>query len=676
MERRAVREATAIGVVLLRLVGDDHDALRAFAVDLARDREHRQRAVHRLAAGHRHRVVEEDLVRDVGVRRDRLAHREVARVVVRAVAQVLEDVRRRREHRVRHPVDAFAAHLDQAGGGPLGHPRRHEVAADAGLRVRALRHLRRRVVRAARAEVRHPPHRIAVVGEQRRRDEVDDARSPVEPRPVAREPVGHHRHHARRAQLADRRQQRRARDVGLADDDRPRARVVVVEELLHLRLHHRRLLLDDEDLLQPLRERAHSPALDGERQADLVDAHAGVLQVVRRQVEPPQRLQQVEVRLAARDDADVGARRRDHGSVDAGVRRERAHGRELVHEPRLDDEAGQVGPAVVQAAGRRRVIGRRVERRRHAVEVDGGAALDRLRDRLQAHPRAGEARQRPAVEAELDHLRDVGRVQHRHAPRLHREVALVRHRRRHAAVVVAGHDEHAAARRRAVRVAVLQRVAGAVDAGSLAVPEGEDAVDGALGIRLDLLRAEHGRGRQLLVDRGQETHARLVDEAARLPELLVHRAQWRPAVAADVAGRGPAARRIQGALRQRQAHQRLRPRKEDLPARRGQRVAELVVEAQVFDRGLDGRALGLGGGDGRIVRRHGCAGVRSDRGRMVRQSPGRFNRAAARAGALGASSRDRAGFVTALSGFSIKLPRSRERGRGGAAHDAPTAGPP
>jgi hypothetical protein len=42
-------------------------------------------------------------------------------------------------------------------------------------------------------------------------------------------------------------------------------------------------------------------------------------------------------------------------------------------------------------------------------------------------------------------------------------------------VVVAGDDEDAAVRRRAVGVAVLERVAGAVDAGALAVPHREDA---------------------------------------------------------------------------------------------------------------------------------------------------------------------------------------------------------
>ena len=53
---------------------------------------HADRAVDRLPAGHRDGVVVEDLVGDVGARRDRLADRHRAGVVPGALAEVLEDV--------------------------------------------------------------------------------------------------------------------------------------------------------------------------------------------------------------------------------------------------------------------------------------------------------------------------------------------------------------------------------------------------------------------------------------------------------------------------------------------------------------------------------------------------------------------------------------------------------
>ena len=84
-------------------------------------------------------------------------------------------------------------------------------------------------------------------------------------------------------------------------------------------------------------------------------------------------------------------------------------------------------------------------------------------------------------------------------------------------MVVARDDQHAAMRRGTVGVAVLQRVARPVDAGSLAVPETEHALDLAVGMGLDLLRAQHRGRREVLVDRRQEFDARLVQQLLAAP---------------------------------------------------------------------------------------------------------------------------------------------------------------
>jgi hypothetical protein len=78
--------------------------LHALAAHLLRDLRHRQRAVDRLAAGHRDRVVVEDLVGDVDAGGDRLADRQRSGVEVRAVAEVLEHVRRVGERRPGPPT--------------------------------------------------------------------------------------------------------------------------------------------------------------------------------------------------------------------------------------------------------------------------------------------------------------------------------------------------------------------------------------------------------------------------------------------------------------------------------------------------------------------------------------------------------------------------------------------
>src|SRR5690606_16902610 len=159
VELAAVEELDARGedgvvAPLADVVGQHDDRLHALAAHLVRDLRHGKLAVHRLAAGHRHRVVVEDLVGDVDAGRDRLPDRQRAGVEVGAVAEVLEHVRRLRERRLPGPGDAFAAHVGE-GVGAAVHPSDHVVAADAGHRARALGHHGGGVVRAAAAVVRH-----------------------------------------------------------------------------------------------------------------------------------------------------------------------------------------------------------------------------------------------------------------------------------------------------------------------------------------------------------------------------------------------------------------------------------------------------------------------------------------------------------------------------------------
>ncbi len=78
--------------VAFRLVGHQRDALDALGAQLRDDSLHGELAVERLAAGHRHGVVVENLVGDVDAGRDRGANRQQAGVEVGAVAEVLEHV--------------------------------------------------------------------------------------------------------------------------------------------------------------------------------------------------------------------------------------------------------------------------------------------------------------------------------------------------------------------------------------------------------------------------------------------------------------------------------------------------------------------------------------------------------------------------------------------------------
>jgi hypothetical protein len=138
-------------LVFLRFVAHHDDARNILGGELARQLRHGQRAVHRLAAGHGHGVVEQQLVGDVHLGGDGGADGEQAGMEVGAVAHVGEHVLRAAVAGNAEPGRAFAAHVGD-GQGVAAHHHRHQVAADAAQRAAALGHLGGLVVRAAGAE--------------------------------------------------------------------------------------------------------------------------------------------------------------------------------------------------------------------------------------------------------------------------------------------------------------------------------------------------------------------------------------------------------------------------------------------------------------------------------------------------------------------------------------------
>src|SRR5258708_15565639 len=206
--------------ILVGLVGDDDDALGALGCHLLRDLRHRQVALDRLAAGHRHRVVVKDLVGDVDAGGGGGADRQETAIRVGAVAAILEDVALAGEGRRADPVGAFGAPMPDGRRVARRHIHGHGVAADAGHGAAALGHARRSIVRAAGAEERRAlrlgqrrlAHALAGLGARE---------ALVELWAVLAEPLEPQRNGVRdlrRRQLARARQQRRAALVLLADD--------------------------------------------------------------------------------------------------------------------------------------------------------------------------------------------------------------------------------------------------------------------------------------------------------------------------------------------------------------------------------------------------------------------------------------------------------------------------
>src|SRR6185437_10481300 len=88
-------------------------------------------AFRRLSAGHRHRVVEQQLVGDAGLRRDRLADRQDTGVLIGAVADIGEHVLYVGEGGQADERHTLPAHMRE-GPRLVAVIERHEVTADAG----------------------------------------------------------------------------------------------------------------------------------------------------------------------------------------------------------------------------------------------------------------------------------------------------------------------------------------------------------------------------------------------------------------------------------------------------------------------------------------------------------------------------------------------------------------
>ena len=189
-----------------------------------RDLRHGRAAFGRLAAGHRDRVVVENFVGDVDARRRGGAQRQQSRNASRC--------RRRGSERYGASLVNGAWPIQFAPSPPMcvivavssaRHEQRHAVAADAGHGAAAFRHVGRRVVRAAGAEIGRPLQRHRRARNRRMLKRFKPRQPLFQHRALMAEPAQTRRPGARdhgRRQFAIARQQRRAAFVALADHAR------------------------------------------------------------------------------------------------------------------------------------------------------------------------------------------------------------------------------------------------------------------------------------------------------------------------------------------------------------------------------------------------------------------------------------------------------------------------
>ena len=162
-----------------------------------------------------------------------------------------------------------------------------------------------------------------------------------------------------------------------------------------------------------------------------------------------------------------------------------------------------------------------------------------------------------AVQPEFYELLHGRGVKHRQPVRRYGLLALMRDSGTLTRMVVTEHQQHAALGRRALAVAVFDRVASTVHTGTLAVPQGEYAIDLRLRQQVQLLRTPNRSSRQVFVHARFEANIGGLQPRPFLLHLQVQSAERRATVAAHKARGIQAGGSIALALQQQQAHQRL-----------------------------------------------------------------------------------------------------------------------
>ena len=351
----------------------------------------------------------EDLVGDVGAGGDVGADRQQPGMEIGTVAHVLEQVLARCEGRLPDPRGTLPAHVVQRQGVALGQPCREPVTADATHRQRPLGHTRRGVVRAARAEAGQAHQRALSAGESADCHRRLEGREPCSQRGIglAAQQLGADQAcEQQRIQLTARRHQRRAVRVALAGELRPPARGQVEQQARDLLLDDGALLLDHQQLLATRGEVRDARGLQRPHHRDLVDRDAefGGTRLV--DAELGQRVHHVEPGLAGAHDAEALARLGPDHAVEAVGTHEGLRRLESLQHLCLGHQRKHTQLQVEPARRQREIL--RLDDA-HALRIHGhrGRAFDHIGHALEADPAARVARQRKAVEPEVEVFLDV-----------------------------------------------------------------------------------------------------------------------------------------------------------------------------------------------------------------------------------------------------------------------------
>ena len=478
------------------------------------------------------------------------------------IPQVLEIVPVVGERGEPDPLGPFATHLGHADlvTAPVVVQRHHGVAADAEANQLVVVGTSRDVVRATRAEERCPDRRGVRLTPDRARQE----RQPLAPaRTFERapgmlgqvDPARQHRRDHLGGYGSGRRHERAPDLVGSPDDDR--LMLLTVEGLLQLGLDERRLILDDQDLVDTAHQLAEGQVLDRPRHPDADQPDAELVQVALGQPQVRQRPKHGGERQSGRHDGEARLVRFEMDDVEPGM-------------VGVLTDAGQT-EGVETSLGIQRLRADKEWLVHLASEVwrwHEGLGVFELHRRgpvgnvghdLQCDPGPRISGKGHGVEAQCADLRHRGRRQEWDEQAPSHLLTGRGDRGRLAGRVVANDRDGAAEGRGARVVAVPDGVGGPVETGVLAVPEPRDPVVSSARQLPEQLTPGHRRGRQLLVQPRAKDDPGLIEQGRVALQLDVEAAERRALVAAHEGCRVEAAGPVQPSLVEHQPNESFNP---------------------------------------------------------------------------------------------------------------------
>ena len=244
---------------------------------------------------------------------------------------------------------------------------------------------------------------------------------------------------------------------------------IIEQRFLDLHFDQLALFFDHDHQIKPVGPFVEPLHVKREGLTDLISGDAKPLGFVLINVQQAQRVNQIEPVLARSGKADLGPALAPDALVHLVGMRERLGGEALVvNHPRFL-QMRRIAQTDAQPA-----IGH-VELRDHQlhsvrVAVDDARRLNRVFHRLQAHPKAREPAERPAIDAVIKDFLHTGGRDHRHIGIHHRPFRLVQHGGGFAGMVVPHGHQHTTMRRSARHIRMAHHIAGAVHPRAFAVP--------------------------------------------------------------------------------------------------------------------------------------------------------------------------------------------------------------